>query len=91
MAFLGIFLKEKHIIKTASMHYINYFNLLMPVTTDKLKLAGPWATFSNLDVDVLVHAMQLNLQQKQPILNMKTQFKQLLGYLPLAFVLPVVI
>ncbi len=76
MALLGTFLmKNKNKIKTALLQNINHFNLQMPVTMDKLKLAGPWATFWTLDVDMLVHAMQLNLQQKQPILNMKTKPK----------------
>jgi hypothetical protein len=33
---------------------------------------------------VLVHAMQLHALQKQPSLELKTQPKQLLGYIPLA-------
>ncbi len=46
-----------------------------------------WAGFSTLDVAVLVYAMQLSLQQKQPNLKLKTQPKLLLGYPPLVFVL----
>jgi hypothetical protein len=47
-----------------------------------------WAEFSTLDVGVLVYALPLHSLQKQPSLKWKTQTKQLLGYLPLAFVLP---
>ncbi len=39
---------------------------------------------------VRVYAMQLHLQQKQPNLKLKTWPKQLLGYLPLAFALPII-
>ncbi len=46
------------------------------------------AVFSTLDEDIIVHAMQLRSSQKQPNLNLKTRSKLILGYLPLAVVLP---
>jgi hypothetical protein len=56
---------------------------------DKLKLTGQnWAEFSTLDEDVLVSPMKLLSSQKQPNLKLKTQPKQLLGYLLLAYALP---
>ena len=59
------------------------------MTVVKLKQQDkPWAEFSAPDVGMLVHAMQLHLLKKQPNLKLKTQHKQLLGSLPLAFVLP---
>ncbi len=47
-----------------------------------------WSEFSTLDVAVLVYALQMHSQQKQPNLKLKSWSKQLLGYLPLAFTLP---
>jgi hypothetical protein len=43
---------------------------------------------STLDVGMLVFAMQLHSIAKWPNLKLKTRLKQLLGSLPLAFVLP---
>ncbi len=47
----------------------------------------PWTEFSILDVGVLVFAMQLHSQQKQPNLILKIWPKLLLGYKLLAFML----
>jgi hypothetical protein len=58
---------------------------------DKLKLTGQnWAEFSTLDEAVLAYAMQLHSSLKQPNLKLKTRPKQVLGYLMLAYGLPVV-
>jgi len=45
------------------------------------------AEFSAQDAGVHVNAMQLHSLQKQTNLKLKARPKQLLGYLPLAFVL----
>jgi hypothetical protein len=72
-------------------------------TTYRLSFAAHWplkkfgisageektrAKLSTLDVVVLVHALKLLSYQKQLNLKLKTWSKQLLGHLPLAFVLP---
>jgi hypothetical protein len=49
---------------------------------------GPWAEFSSLDSAVFVPAMDWIHFVKQPNLKLKTQPKQLLGSLTLAFELP---
>jgi hypothetical protein len=46
------------------------------------------AEFSSLDESVFVYAMQSRSKQKQSSLKLKTWPEQLLGSLPLAFVLP---
>jgi hypothetical protein len=58
-------------------------------STDKLKLTGQtWDEFSSLDSAEFVQAMNCIYFVKQPSLKLKTQPKQLLGSLPLAFELP---
>jgi hypothetical protein len=47
-----------------------------------------WAEFSSLDSAVFVLAMNCIHFVKQPNLILKTQPKELLGFLPLAFELP---
>jgi hypothetical protein len=47
-----------------------------------------WAEFSTLDMGVLSHHALSFVTTKQPNLKLKTQHKQLLDSLPLAFVLP---
>ncbi len=46
------------------------------------------AARATIDVSVIVYAMQSHSLQKQPNLKLKTWLKQLLGSLPLGFVLP---
>jgi hypothetical protein len=47
------------------------------------------AKFSTLDIGIWMYAMQFHSLQKQPNLKFKSHPKQLLGYHPLAFALPV--
>jgi hypothetical protein len=48
-----------------------------------------WAEFSTLDVGVLANAVQWPSLQKQPNLKLKSQPKQLMASLLLAFTLPI--
>ena len=63
------------------------------LTEELIGATKTWTNFSQrekrttLDVGVNVYDMQLPSQQKQPNLKLKTQPKQLLGYLLLAFAL----